>query len=97
MIAQGISVRDRRAVERDYDVALTHSGARRGAVRRNRINDNSAPIGESQICRRLGCYRLRRHAQTAAPNFSCRQELLQNIARHIGRNREADADIAAGI
>src|SRR5690606_9757639 len=39
---------------------------------------------------------LHRDAQHAAPHFAILDELIHHLARHVGRNGEADADVAAG-
>ena len=84
-------------LNRDYDVALTRfrrAAGLFGATVLMTTPRQSLSPKFAAVSGVIGCVAT---PKTAAPNFSCRQELLQNIARHIGRNREADADIAAGI
>src|SRR5947207_743006 len=82
------------AVELEQDVAALDAGLGRGAVRYDLVDEHALRLLGTELAREVGRERLDRDAEPAADHAALVAELRVDLARHVGRDRKADARAA---
>ncbi len=87
---------DRRAVDRDDEVVGPQAGAFGGRALLDPRDHRALRVCGAQRLGNVGSEVLDRHADAAALDLAVADQLVHDLARHVDRHREADADISAG-
>src|SRR5262249_10468820 len=95
-VAQAVAVFDLSSVDDGDHVALLQARALGRASPLDVADDHTANLLESEIRSHVRSYRLNADAQIAAVDLAAFYQLFRDASRHVRRDREADADVAAG-
>ncbi len=85
------------AIQCEHHIALLEAGLCRWRIGRNVADQNAAALIQPELLGETRRHVLNVHAQIAAHDFAVLDDLVHDVARHVDRNCEADALVAAAL